>query len=201
MTEKLYMDFISAIKDGNPLIIFITIALALLFQYKNIIEFFDSRKKVKISKIEEALKNENIQGLGRKLLENELTKEHFKTSLGLNVEQEFREAIIKAHKSTKGEVIFIHFQRALPYLKFEDHTLKVKISKLNWFGFIINMLLSTFLIFIGYALFFYEIFHFSLSSIFQVLTISLFSMLMGFLFLFESRHIISAKIVLKKLKR
>ena len=99
------------------------------------------------------------------------------------------------------EVTFKHFQRALPHLEFEDNTLKVKISKLDYFGFIINILLSVFLIFTGYALFSYEIFQFSINTIFQVLLVSSFSMLMSFFFLYDSRHMISAKIVSKELEK
>lgn len=194
-------NIISVIKDGNPLIIFLTIVIVLIFNYKSIIEFLDSRKKLKISKIEDALECENIKGLDRELLENELTKEQFKTTIGLDVEKEFREAIINAHKNTKGELKFLHFIRALPFLRYEDETLGVHISTFELIGSIINIIISIIMVFTGYVLFAYQLFNFSLNNSIPILGLSVILMLIGLFIFGEIRHIISAKIVLTELKK
>ena len=193
--------FIESMEKGNILIAMLIAFVALLFNYKSIIEFFDSRKKVKISKLEEILKNENIKGLDRELLENELIKEQFKSTVGLGVEKEFREAIIKAHQKTNGELRFRHFQRALPYLKYEQGTLKVSISKFEYIGDILNIVSAISLISIGYALFSYTLFNFSWTTAFQMFGFATSSIIIGFIFIYQMRHMISAKMVLKELKK
>jgi hypothetical protein len=192
---------IKSIEEGNILVTGIIIFVALIFNYKSIIEFLDSRKKVKISKLEEALKNENIKGLDRELLESELIKEQFKSTIGLDVEKEFREAIISTHKNTKGEVRFVHFQRGLPFLEYENNILKVTISKIEHVGFYINIVSSILLVFIGFVLFLYGVTNFSLDTLVPTFGMSFLSTVSGLFFLYESRHIISAKRLLKELNK
>ncbi|MDD2383121.1 MAG: hypothetical protein PHN18_02930 [Sulfurospirillaceae bacterium] len=198
---ELINKLIDSIEKGNVLIVLLIILIALIINYKNIIEFIDSRKKVKIIKIEEALKHENIKGLDRELLEDQLTKEYLSTTLGLNVEKEFREVIIKAYKDAKGEVGFRHFQRGLQFFDYEDGILKVKISKVDAIIFYANAIFTVFFYLSGIASFLYGFFNFSIVTSIPTFVLSAICLFASFFLFYNLRHIISAKIGRKELKK
>ncbi|PHQ88810.1 MAG: hypothetical protein COB42_08060 [Sulfurimonas sp.] len=198
--QEIVTKLIESIEKGNYSVAIIIIFVGLVFNYRSIIEFIDSRKKVKILQLEKILESTKIKGVDRELSESELIKEQFKSTLGLSVEKEFREAIIKAHQHTKGELDFVHFQRALPYLEYENNTLKVHISKFEYIGCILNIISSISICLIGYGLFIYALFHFSWSTFSPIMGLVLLSIFIGFVFLYEIRHIISAKKILKELE-
>ena len=200
MIKELYQDFVVSITDGDPLGILIIVFVAFIVNYKKIIEFFDSRKKIKILKLEEALKNTDIKGIDRQLLQNELTKEYFKETLGIDVENELRHAIIKSHEKIKGELAFIHFQKALPYMKFQNNELSIEITKLDTLGYYTNMFLSIAFAGIGYILFVYGVFNLSYETALYVVGTSLFFIIIGFLLINQLQYISSAKKIAKKLE-
>lgn len=197
---ELINKLIDSIEKGNVLIVLLIILIALIINYKNIIEFIDSRKKVKISRIEEALKNENIKGLDRELLEEQLTKEYFTATLGLNVEKEFREGIIKTFKDTKGEVGFRHFQRGLQFFDYQEGKLKVEISKVDEIIFYTNAIITGFFYLSGIASLLYGFFNFSLSTSIPAFILGTVCLFGSVIIFYSLRHIISAKIVRKKLE-
>lgn len=198
---ELINKLIDSIEKGNVLIVLVIILIALIINYKNIIEFIDSRKKVKISRIEEALKNENIKGLDRELLEEQLTKEYFTATLGLNVEKEFREVIIKMFKDTKGEVGFRHFQRGLQFFDYQEGKLKVEISKVDTIIFYANAIFTLFFCLFGMASLFYGFFNFSIAIAIPAFILGAVCLFASFIIFFSLRHIISAKIVRKELEK
>ena len=198
---ELINKLIDSIEKGNILTVLLIVLIVLIINYKNIIEFIDSRKKIKISKIEEALKNENIKGLDRELLEEQLTKEYFSSTLGLNVEKEFREAIINAYKNTKGEVGFRHFQRGLKFLDYQNGILKVKISKAESIVSYANTIIIIVLYSLGSLSFSLGIMSFSLATFIPAFIISSLCIFIGFVLLYDLRHIISAKILIKELEK
>jgi hypothetical protein len=83
----------------------------------------------KLEKLENALKSELIKGCTRIVLENELVREHFRICTGISREKEFREAMLNDYLSTRGEVDFIHFKRALMYLDYKDSKLQIEITE------------------------------------------------------------------------
>lgn len=198
---ELINKLIDSIEKGNVLIVLVIILIALIINYKNIIEFIDSRKKVKISRIEEALKNENIKGLDRELLDEQLTKEYFTATLGLNVEKEFREAIIKTYKDAKGEVGFRHFQRGLQFFEYQEGILKVKISKVDAIAFYANVIILIILYVSGIASFLYGVLNFSIVMSIPAFVLSAVCICVCIFPLYSLSHIISAKIVRKELEK
>lgn len=130
----------------NILPVLVIVVVALVFNYKKIVEFLEERKKARVVKLSEALKCPYVSGLTRSHLEEELVTEQFKVITGISLEKEFREAVILAHRNARGEINFIHFKRALPHIVYKDSKLKVNISsfdKVNYrFNFIFGILLS-----------------------------------------------------------
>lgn len=199
--ETLAQFLIKNYNNGNYLIVVFILMVLLAFKYKAIIEFFDSRKKVKISKIEEALKCEKILGIERELLENELVNEYFKVTLGLNVEKEFREAIINAHKNTKGEIEFRHFQRGLTFFDFPEGVLTVKISKLEYMVSVLNTLILAFSYCFFIAFLLYGIINFTWAKSIPAFGFSAFCLVICIFLMYDLRHIISAKKIKKYLAK
>ena len=142
--------FVKQFENGNLVIVLLISAIAFLFRYKQIIEFFDGRKKLKIEKFTNALKCEQLTGLTRAHIENELVNEHFRQATGLGVEKEFRGAILKLHNQMQGEVSFSHFRRALSHLYLENQTIVVRLTKLSLFSFWYNTAAGAILLAIGF---------------------------------------------------
>jgi hypothetical protein len=126
----------------------------LIFNFRKIIEAVRDQKNVKISILSQALECESIEGLTRTHLINELATEQFKLSTGIRLEKEFREAIIKCHGSSNGELDFFHFKRALPLIRFENAKLLVKINGGDIFGYWVNLIFGCFMAFFGLIIIF-----------------------------------------------
>lgn len=137
---------VESLSNGNILLGFVIIAVALIFNYKKIVEFFEERKKVRIINLLEALRCEYVTGLTKSHLEDELATEQFKITTGVRLEKQFREAVIQSHKNADGELAFLHFKRALPHLFYTQKKLEIKISTFEifsyWFNFIFGFVLA-----------------------------------------------------------
>ena len=117
-------------------------------------------RRSKPAKIETALKCESITGLTRDHLTQVLATERFRSVTGLRLEKELREAIIEAHRSTKGKLTFTTFKRALPHFEVSGMRLTVKISRLDW-------LFSTFFEWLGCVLVILGVIAFVLTPFFE----------------------------------
>ncbi len=140
-------------ENGNPLLAIVFVILALLMNLSKIQDFIDSKKKKKIDNLKEAVKNDHIKGLTKSHLENLIEKEYFKFSTGIDLEREFREALIALHQSTDGEVRFAHFKRAIPHLSYKNHEIIVNVTLFEKILFAFNLLSSVVIGFYGAVLF------------------------------------------------
>lgn len=143
---------IESLNNGNILLGVVIVAVAFLFNYKKIVEFLEERKKERIAKLTEALNCDFVTGITKSHLEEELATEQFKITTGIRLEKQFREAVIQAHKSTNGELAFIHFKRALPHLFYDQQRLKVEISLFEKASYWFNLIFGFVLAFSGLAL-------------------------------------------------
>jgi hypothetical protein len=140
---------IESLNNGDILVFVLIITVAFIFNYKKIIEFIDERKKSRSILLTEALNCKYIQGLTKSHLEEELATEQFDLSTGIKLEKEFREAMIQAHKNTNGELSFIHFKRSLPYLRYKDSKLIIKITLFENFVYLFNFIFGFIMAFAG----------------------------------------------------
>lgn len=140
---------VDSLNNGNIVLGLVIVAVALVFNYKKIVDFLEERKKARITMLTEALSCVFVTGLTKEHLQQELATEHFKITTGLRLEQQFREAVIEAHIAAKGELSFLHFRRALPHLFFEQNSLKVKITKLEQVSYWFNLIFGFVLAFLG----------------------------------------------------
>ena len=65
--DKVLTQLINSISSGDMWIVVLIIILSILFNFERIVTFFDYRKKVKISLIEETLKKPHITGVTKNL--------------------------------------------------------------------------------------------------------------------------------------
>lgn len=146
--KDIFGKILEDISRGDLISVSILCFFLLLFNLKKVVNFVEEIKRAKVAKLSNALDCRHVSGLTRDLLEEELVREHFKICTGIGVEKEFREAILKAHRFTRGELDFKHFRRALPYFKFVDSKLSVEISRLSkiysWLQFIFALLTLVF---------------------------------------------------------
>ena len=190
------------LEKGNIFIIFVFIAIYIfiysLKNWKQFLDYYGEHKKSKINAINEALKCEYIDDSTKNHLEELLVTEHFRISTGIKLEKEFREALIKAHKETKGELSFRHFKRALPKIEYSAEKLHIKISWLDKSFCIVNWICALVLIVSAIGICFTMFIHRSEVDWIQILKIIpsiIICFLMAFVALLQTLPIVSAGII------
>lgn len=194
---------IELINGGDYLLVVLVVLGAVVFNFRAIVDFFEERNKARISKLTEALQCEHLSELTKIHLQEELATEHFKRSTGIRAEKQLRDALIKVHKNTNGELRFEHFKRAIRYLSFKDNQLTVHISKYEEWSFRYNMLFGVVFAFLGLILFSLTGFVGldSTKAIINYVSISMFICTIGAFMLFETLPMFSARCVQKELEK
>jgi len=197
--EKVLELLTTSLKNGNLLGAVVIIAVAFVFNYKNIIIFIDERKKAKIAKLNEALKCPYIEEVTKTYLQNQLAAEQFKITTGVFLEKEFREALIKAHSDAQGEVAFTHFKRALRYITFKDAGLEIKLSLYDHLSFGFNWFVGTSIIIISclYMILPSQIKGITVMQALSIIGVSLVYIMAGMFMLYQTFSYTSAKRVSK----
>lgn len=105
--------------------------LLVLYKLKPIVEFWDSRKLNRVKQLEEALRCDSVANspITKQLLLRQLEMERVKQATGLRIEKEFREELFTAHSTTKGEVPFLHFKKALTHINYVEGKISVDLSE------------------------------------------------------------------------
>jgi len=147
--EKILDPLIEGVNSGNYLVIAFIVVLTILFNLEKISNFLDSRNKVKIKFIEEAIKNPNVDGKTKLHLESLIEIEYFKSITGIYLEKEIREKLIQAHLKTNGELKFKHFKRAVPFLTYTDSTLSIELGFWRKLEFIYNLIFGIIMVLMG----------------------------------------------------
>jgi len=183
------------LKNLNILPVLVIIVIALVFNYKKIVEFLDEREKARVVKLSEALKCQYVSGLTRSHLEEELVTEQFKVITGIRLEKEFREAVILAHRNARGEINFIHFKRALPHIVYKDAKLAVKISSFDKVSYLFNLIFGIFLVLIGLIFIWLpsQMKAINISQLLSTFGIGVFFIAMAFFMLSQTLPVISAR--------
>lgn len=194
---------IDSLNNGNILVAAVVVAVALVFNYKKIADFLDERKKTRISRLSDALKCEQINGVTKLHLEAELAKEHFKITTGINLEAEFREALIQAHKNAKGELSFLHFKRALPHLRLENSKISVKISWFERLGYFFNLIFGYLMAFFGLILLILpgQTKGINLVQALSIVGLGVFLIVVALFMLYQTFPVVSARLISGKLQK
>lgn len=141
--------------DSNAalhLVLFCLLLISLPLIKSVIADLLKLELRPKLEKLENALKSELISDCTRIVLEIELVREHFRLCTGISREKEFREAMLNVYLSTKGEVDFIHFKRALMYLDYKDSKLQLEVTEEHKKNYKNNRIIAFF--YFCFALFF-----------------------------------------------
>ena len=195
--EKILDLLIEGVNSGNYLVIAFIIVLTILFNLEKISNFLDSRNKVKIKFIEEAIKNPNVDGKTKLHLESLIEIEYFKSITGIYLEKEIREKLIQAHLKTNGELKFKHFKRAVPFLKYTESTLFIELGFWRNLEFLYNLVFGVIMILMGILSGILPVLSSETTSTNILLALSMAVVLVGFgfLMLMQCVPVISARYV------
>ncbi len=173
----------------------------LIFNLKNILEFIDSRKKIKIQLIEDSLKTSHINGNTRAHLESAIENEYFKVITGIDTEKNLREAMIQAHQDL-GEVNFKVFKSAIQHLNSKAGVLEVNINGFSKLGLIYNAVIGILCILLGLSVYWFPLSgaDIAVSQKLSLAAVSLFLLGLGILMLLQTFPVLSAFTIKKKLK-
>ena len=193
--DKVLSSLIEGVTSGNILVIAVIVAVAIIFNLEKIFGFVDARKKVKIQLIEESLTNSHVSEKTKEHLENLIETEYFKSATGIYLEKEVREALIKAHLQTNGELKFKHFKRSIPYLKYKNSVLSVNIGIMSKLAFLYNSVFGFLSIITGLVFFMLPALSddMSMTKIIPIYGVALFLSCFGGLMLIQSFPVISAR--------
>lgn len=194
---------IELINKGDYLLVILVVIGAIIFNFRAIIDFFDERNKAKLSKLSDALQCEHLSVLTKAHLQEELATEHFRRTTGIRAEKLLRDALIEAHKNTNGELRFVHFKRALPYVQYQGKKLRIKITKIEKLLFIYNFIIGLVLAISGLLLFASIGFIEAETALHVVkyIGIAFFIIVVGVFMLFEALPVFSARYVRRELEK
>jgi len=108
------------ITESSLLLIIVFVLFYFSLNLSKFIANYDFLRSRNINSLNNALKSDKFDGISKEHLEAELEKKYFYFATGINLEKENREALIKLHKSSNGNIHFAHFKRAIPFLSFQD---------------------------------------------------------------------------------
>lgn len=196
-----FIEFSNFLANGNLLTVGLVCLFILLKNPKDLIQTYSNWKSSKVNALELALKNKNVKGPSRALLEDQLEQKLFYSSTGLNLERPIRDKIIQIHAFTSGAVKFQHFVRAKDQYLFDDNKLSIR-----W-----GLYERIFLWFYGLA-FFISLFSFIFVYLISVtmtdsidLNENIFTasalLITGGFYLYSWAHLVSANIVRKEIMK
>lgn len=198
MSDAFVNNLFQDLRDGNITIVLTMIGIFIIFNWKKIVDYYSEHKKSKIKTISEALQCEYMDDFTKNHLEESLATEHFRLSTGIKLEKEFRQALIKAHKETNGELSFKHFKRALPNIEYSEAKLHIKISWLDKVFCIVNWICALVLIITAIAVCYTMFIHRAEVTWIQILRIIpsiVICFVMAFVALLQTLPIVSAGII------
>lgn len=197
--DKLLNILLEGVSSENALTISIVLVAAVIFNIGNISNFINTRKKLKISLIEDALNNSHINGGTKVYLEGLIEDVYFESITGLRMEKEAREELVKVYKNAKGEMNFRHFKRAASYYKYKDGSLSVEIDTFSMVAWAYNIVFGPVIMISSLALLMLGMLP-NLSpevNVYVTLTSAAFFFCVGFLMIMQAIPVVSARRVRK----
>lgn len=197
--DKVLSFLLEGVSSGNVLTISIVLVAAVVFNMGNISNFINTRKKLKISLIEDALNNSHINGGTKIYLEGLIEDVYFESITGLRMEKEAREELVKVYRNAKGEMNFRNFKRAASYYEYKDGSLLVKIDVFSKFAWAYNVVFGPLIMLFSFVLFMLGLLPHVGQETNAYLTLSsaVFFLCIGFLMLMQAIPVISARRVRK----
>jgi hypothetical protein len=119
---------INSLENGNILVAFAIIAVAITFKARAIFDFFEKRRESQGKSINEIITNEHLSEDVKSVIQERLNALSFQTATGIYAENPLREKIIKKYNESKGEISMHQIKMAMPHLKLKSGELKVEID-------------------------------------------------------------------------
>lgn len=128
MLDELIKKLIDSLENGNWLIALVVIAIAIIVNLKDILEFLERQGNKKEEFIKEALKIDSVKGAARTFIEEELNYLIFKKVTGISADKVFREKVKEIIEKAEGELQFFQVARARKHLSVKEGKIIVKLS-------------------------------------------------------------------------
>lgn len=191
------------IQSGNILWLAVVAIVAFSMKLSKILEFFESRRKIRIARLIDASKCEQLDEGFKEFLSHEVQREYFLYIANIAAEKQYRDKLFELHKKSNGNLPFFHFRRVSGYMRFHDGVLSVKITRYDIFSGYMGHALVIFFGFIGLAMLMMPIF---IKPVAIIQAIALFGMgafylSMAVLFAVLKFPLQSAKLIKDELRR
>lgn len=136
MIDKLLEPLLKALETGNWGIVFVVVAIALIFNLRPVLDFLERREGRREEFVKDAIKIEAVAGAARSFLEEELNYLLFKKVTGIAANRALRDKIKDIVDRSAGEIQTFQLAKAKSHIKMKDGKLRVEttgIDKAEWF--------------------------------------------------------------------
>ncbi|MFO6420537.1 hypothetical protein ACLBKS_10070 [Hylemonella sp. W303a] len=140
--EMLFDPLLRALETGNWGIVFLVVAVALIFNLRAILDFFEHRRQRREEFVKEALKIDALTDASRSIFEEELNYLLFKKITGISANRALREKLKDIVDRSAGEVQLSHLCRVKNLLRMKSGKLSVVVSRSARFEWGLNWLLA-----------------------------------------------------------
>ncbi len=125
-------------ESGNVGWIAVFFAVAIVVNLGKIYEFIESRKKIQINRLDEAIRSDHVDPTTKDFFKDQIEREYFLYVTGIAAEKPYRNRLVLIHQAADGELPFSHFNRASSHLKFVDNQVLIEISTYEKITFYFN---------------------------------------------------------------
>jgi len=126
-----FVRFLAAgLQNGNVLLVLIVLVVLFVLNVHKLYPLFVERKKSRLKSLNAALQSQGVQGMERECLKKQAETEHFHAATGIRLEKAPREELLRIYERSDGRVSFVHFRRAMPFVRYEKGEFEIR---LGWF--------------------------------------------------------------------
>lgn len=133
--ESILSNLINSLENGNILVAFAVIAVAIIFKAQQVFDFLERIKESKNKSINEVAKNEHLSEDVKLIIHEKVNALSFQSATGIYAENPLREKIIKKYNESKGDISLHQIRMAMPHIKLKSGEIEVKIGRFDKFAF------------------------------------------------------------------
>ncbi|MBL7251464.1 hypothetical protein [Alloalcanivorax marinus] len=119
------------LQKGNLLLVIVLLVVIVLLNAHKFHPILVERKKHRLKAVEAALNSEWVQGQERVCLQQQAATEHFHAATGIMLEKAPREALLRIYERSAGRLSFVHFKRAMPFVRYEKGEFEVRLGRFD----------------------------------------------------------------------
>jgi len=147
------IDFLTKnLENGNYLLLLLVVIIVLIFKFEKLFKSFDNIKKNKINFLFDLEKKSFLDESTKESIHEAINNDVFKVTTGIRTNKYMREKIINLYREKKGEITLYNIKNAISFLKINNDSLIIELTRQDKIWCIFNLLFGFFTLFLGITL-------------------------------------------------